>query len=435
MKISLLIAAIIVGLAALFGFQQREKIKRLTTEWEELKTTAVAKNISTDPDATFSSQRVRSDSARAAREKAINDFAAELAAFAQKMETAERDGNSRDAEMQKEVMGFIEKLTSMSPADLKSLVKALSADTSIKDESKRQLIMMSIMMLSSENPEAALAIISESSDSLGLDGRSDHMLPMVLSQYANKDPQGAAAWLMENEDTLGEKATQTKKHLVAATAQNDFNSAMAMIDTLGLQDDKEVYGKLANGVKAGDQDAFLKALQDNKVTTEQRDAALGSLATSPFIKDDFKTASAWLDNPELSPSDKESIVQNLHYHSVKNAAGEWLGWICQQENKNQATERATQQILRGWTQDNFVAAGEWIQTQENGPGKNTAVKTYAETLAPHEPAAAADWATTLPEGTERSNLLQTIHLSLKGKDPAAAQALAEKHGLQVESPE
>ena len=430
MKISLLIAAIIVGIASYFGLEQKERIKHLTTGWEELKTTAIEKKIPTDPKTPFSSQRIRSDSARAAREKAVNDFAAELAAFAQRMETI-RDSDD-EAEIQKEVIGYLDKLTNMTPNDVKSFVKALSADTSIKDDTKRELIMMSIMMSSSGNPEAALALISESGVSPGLESQSRHMLPMVLSQYATKDPAGAAAWLAENGNQLGEKEDDMKKLLITSMAQQDFSSALSMIETLNISDEENVYGLLAAGVKAGSQDAFLKSLRNDKLTKEQRQAALGSFVNSPFIKGDFGTATAWLDNPELSKADKESIVKGLHYHVTQKAPDQWLGWIDEQEVKSEATEHATRQILSGWTQDNFVAAGEWIQTREDGPTKNTAVKTYAETLAPHEPVAAADWAATLPESPERKHLLQTIHSSLKKKDAAAAAALVEKHQLEVD---
>jgi len=133
MKISLLISAIIIGIASFFGFSQKEKIKTLTSEWEELKTTALKKKISIDPKTTFSSQRIRSESTRATRQKAISDFAHELAAFAQKMELAEESGTTAQSEIQKETIKIISKLTNMSPTDLKALVKALSTDNSLHD--------------------------------------------------------------------------------------------------------------------------------------------------------------------------------------------------------------------------------------------------------------------------------------------------------------
>ncbi len=429
MKISLLISAIIVGIDAYFGFDQKEKIKVLTSEWEELKSAAIAKNVSTDPKATFSSQRVRSDSARAAREKAIGEFATELATLAQKMEAAQAEGDFNQSEMQKEVTDFLDKLTNMSPSDLKSLIKALSEDNSIKDETKRELVMMSIMMISSENPEAALALISESSKSLKLGDRNNHMLPMVIGQYAAKDPQAAAAWVVENSDQLGDRASQ----LILTVAQQGFEPALTMINALDPKEKNQSYHYLAMGVKAGDQDKFLAALDANNLTGVNRKTAIRSLVNSAFIKENFETASTWLESSDLSETDKKHIVENLHFHNVGDSAKEWLDWIGQQENNDNSTTRAASQILFGWTKNNFVAAGEWLQSQEAGPNKNRAIKTYAETLIPYEPAAAADWALTLPDGPERTQLLRNIHSSMKDQDLKAA--FAEEHGITIESAE
>jgi len=405
MKISLIIAAIIVTVAAFFGFQQKEKIKTLTTQWEDLKITAVEKNISTDPKAAFSSQRARSDGARAAREKAIADFARELAAFAKKMEEAENSDASQDPEMQKEIMGFIDTLTNLSPSDLKALVKALAADTSIEKETKRSLALMSIMMMSSENPEAALTLISEADESLGLGKNERHMLPMILSQYAAKDPTGAAAWIAENEDLLGDDVEQTKNMLITSAAKTDFTSALSIIDTLDLSEDSKPYTLLAAGVTNASKDQFLRALQDGDLSKEQRQSALRSLIISPLISEDFEAASAWLDDPNFEAADREDIIQNLNFYNVRQNPQQWLNWMGAKENQTSATQQATRQIISGWTSENYVATGEWIQSQEASPTKNTAIQAYAETLAPQEPAAAAGWAVTLPESAERTSLL------------------------------
>ena len=123
MKISLLIAAIIIALAASFGLKRKEEFKVLQSEWEELKTTATEKNISTDPKATFSAQRSRNNSVRLAREKAVQDFSAELITFAQKMEDA-----SENSEAESEALALMNKLTILSSSELKSLIKILSND-------------------------------------------------------------------------------------------------------------------------------------------------------------------------------------------------------------------------------------------------------------------------------------------------------------------
>ena len=432
MKFSILIAAIILGLATLFGVQQKEKIKLLTSEWEDLKTTALEKNISTDPKAAFSLRRASSDSARAARQKAIEDFASELVAFAQKMKAAEEAGNMNEADWHEEIIAFMDKLTNMNSSDLKSLVEALAEDNSIEDETKEELIMMSIMMISSTNPETALTLISESSKSLDLKENSEHLLRMVISQYAAQDPLAAAAWITENQDELGEDSDDLKTMIIQTAAAKDFKTALSLVSTLELSENRNAYGFLASGVTTGSKDDFLKAIKDNSLTKDQRNAALASLVQSPLIKNDFETAKEWLNGPDLDSDDRKFIIQNLQYYAARENPSGWLSWLGEQEEISEPTEIATRQIISGWTRENFVATGEWIQSQDAGPAKNTAVTIYAETLAPHEPAAAADWAVTLPESPERTQLLQTIHTSLKKADSKAAAALVEKYQLTID---
>ncbi len=429
MKISLLISAIIIGLAAYFGLEQKEKIQILSSQWEEIKTSAAQKNIPTDPEAAFSSQRIRNNGTRIAQEKAVQDFATELADFAKKMKDAQSEGNSNQLDVQKEALSFMETLTRMSPAELKSLVKILAADTSLDSDIKDDLMRMSIMMSSAGNPETALTIILESSKLPELRNKVRRHLPMVMNQYAAEDPDAAAAWLLANEDQLGDEADRIKTQLISSIARNNFDSALSIIQTLGDEEKKNSYRTLGIGIKSGEQEKFLAALASENLSEEERKAALRSLTSSTLIREDFQAASAWLEGSELSATDKDAIVSGLSYYNVKDSTKEWLSWLSKEENQTESSDQATRQILGSWTSDNFVAAGEWLQTQDDGPSKITAVTTYAATLAPHEPAAAADWALTLPDNPERTQLLRTIHRSMQEKGLESAAAFAEQHQL------
>jgi len=287
------------------------------------------------------------------------------------------------------------------------------------------------MMLSSENPEAALAIISESHESLNLGQQSEHLLPIILSQYASTDPKGAALWIIENEKILDHDSDEIKNSIVTMVAQNNIASALDLIDTLKIKDSSHTFASLAQTVNTQNHKDFIKALRSQDFTDEQQNAAFASLSFSPFMED-FETASNWLAGPDLSDSEKEKITANLYYHGVRNSASQWLSWISENQISAEAGKQATSRIISGWTQENFVAAGEWIQNQKTGPLKNAAILSYAETLAPQEPAAAADWASVLPQSPERTSLLQVIHRSLKEKDPNAAANFAKEHQLELE---
>lgn len=431
MKISIIFAAIILSLAALFTSKQDEKIITLTAELEDLKATALEKDLPSDLKLAFSFQRMRSADSRAARQKVITDFSTELVALARKMKTAAKNGGTDYADLQKEAQIYTDKITGMSPNDLKSLLIALSTDPSIENDIRHGFITLTIELISSDNPEAALALIAEAYENPSIGNNSIRRFThSALNQLAAKDPQTAATWIAGNEKKLGDEVDYLKREVIAAAARKSFTSAIALTATLNPDYPNQA---LAHSVKAGDQDDFIKFLDDNKVTGLDRKTAFLTLAHSPFIKEDFKVVTAWLENPKLSASDKDLFIQSLQFSSVRKKPEEWFTWISTQEVKTRTLTRATHQILKGWARENFVAAGEWIQTQEPGPAKNAAIQTYAQTLAPHEPAAAADWAVTLPEGPKRQHILQTIHNSLKEKDPTAATALAEKHGLPSEN--
>ena len=425
MKISLLITAIIIALAASFGLKRKEEFKVLQSEWEELKTTATEKNISTDPKATFSAQRSRNNSARLARENAVRNFSAELIALAQEMKNG-----SASPEMESEALAMMNKFTSLSSSELKSLIKILSNDNTLEEDTKRKTSMIAIMMIANENPEGALALITESSESLALGEYSHGALPMIISQYATQNPTAAAQWLSDNEKLLGDEASEMKRSLIINLAKNDFDSALALTKALEFKDNENIFEALAIGITEGSQDKFLKALQASQVSKDQRNASLRHLAYSPFMQN-FEAASTWLESPQLSDTDRNTVLQNISYHNITNNPGEWLIWVDTQENLTN-NERTSRQIFQAWIQDNFVAAGEWLQSKEDGPSKQNAVKTYAETIAPHEPAAAVDWALTLPEGSTRKKLLQKIHRSLKEKDPSAAATLAKEQQLKTD---
>ena len=428
MKFSLLIAAIILGIAALIAVPRQQKIKTLTTEWTELEAQAAERGVPIDPKVPFSSDRIRSGSSRVAREEKVNDFADELVAFYHKMKTLEKEGKSGRAENMKEIAEIIEKMSSFSPAEIRVLVKIISADGSIEQNSKLELIGFSTMMMASDNPESALAISLEARESLGAKSEEhDAMLQMILQQYAAKDPVSAAQWLSDNEDKMGEIDKGMKHRLVAAASKQDIGQAIGMIQTLKLGDDNSAYGSVASGVNSDNADTFIAALRDSDASDDQRAHALRALAGSELLKD-FKTATEWLEGG-LNADELKTFTNSLHYHNVKDEPEKWLSWLASNEQPSEDESEATKNIIAGWTRADFAATGEWLNSQPDGDLKDQSVYTYAQTLAEHEPAAAADWALTLTEGENRNALLKDILRSYEQKDPEAAAAFAEKHGV------
>lgn len=253
-----------------------------------------------------------------------------------------------------------------------------------------------------------------------------HLLLATLGQYASENPRAAADWLLNHQKALGEGQTEMMKStLLMFTAAGDLTEAISMVDHLQFENPHEALATVGLQVHSGQQDEFLEAIATHEFSPEQRQMAIVSLADSPFMKD-FEAASAWLSEGPLNEIDRQVLIDLIHYNSIQESPGEWLGWLATHSSDPRSV---TQEIVRNWTNSDFVSAGQWLQDQEPGQARNWAISAFAETVAPHRPSAAAKWAEALPAGENRINLLRQIHGSLLEQDPAAADALAERHGL------
>ncbi len=435
MKISLILTALIIGLAAVFGVPRQLRINKLTTTWKGLESHAEDLEIPTDPSVSFSAtSRSRSVSERAAREKEVEEFATYLTEFAQRMQKAEESGEADQSEFQEEITEVILKMTNLSTEDLRTLFKAFSEDDTLDKRMKEGLIGFSIMMMASENPESALILALQARDSLGEE--NDHLLQMTLAQYAQKDPTAAAQWLIDHKNHLSESDSHIYQPVISQAATKDFQVALELIKTLELEN---AHGALARSVTPERANELLAALEKNKISEANRQQIFSSLASSRAFLTDFKTASSWLNEADLSPQDRSNFIQSIHYWSTKENVSEWLSWVGQQEvadedgiNKRNSTIAS---LINNWAQEDFAAAGEWINQQPDGVARDHATLNYARTISRHEPAAAADWADALPSGPDKTRLVQTIYRNFKTKDPEGAAAFAQKHGLEENAAE
>lgn len=431
MKFSLLIAAMILGVSAILAVSRENRIKTLTTEWDELVTKAESLSIPIDPKESFSPDRARAQHERLARKERVDDFADELIAFFHKMKTAEKNGEDNESRFSKEIAEIIGTMVEFDSDELRMLVQAISEDTSVQKEHKRDLISFATMMLGSDNPEAALAIALEVRESFGTDDRKgDRIMESVLKQYAAKDPLAAGQWLADHGEEIGEVQRHVKQGMVAAAAQKDIGLALELITTLKLNEAPHAFNGIAGTVTRDNADAFISALRDN-TSPEQLKSAFSSLSQSPLMRD-YDSATAWIESDKITDEERRLLISTINYEGIKEEPEKWLNWIDTQQEQGNSLSGNTANIISQWTNEDFAATGEWINSQPAGPRKDEAIFSYAQSLHRHEPAAAADWATTLPPGNKRSELLKSIHRSYKKKDPEAAAALAKKHGLNVE---
>ena len=87
------------------------------------------------------------------------------------------------------------------------------------------------------------------------------------------------------------------------------------------------------------------------------------------------------------------------------------------------------QALREWTDEDPVAASEYLATMPASPAKDAAIMGFANRLAYEDPAAAIAWAETIATSEGRNTALAVVGRNWASKDPQAAAAWAASSGL------
>lgn len=429
MKYSILIALIIVGIASFFGIDRHQKIVTLTTELETLVKQGEKLDIPTDPKASFSPRRSVQRAHKREREEMIDEFIGELMDL---IKESQKPGRQNDPDIQKRGIELIATMLDLTPAELKMMVLKVSEDSSLNQEEKQQLSMFAIMMLANDNPDTALTLILETHESDLLAGNMNrHMLTMALGSLAKTDPVAAAEWLKENGEKVGGAQDDLTRAIIMQAGQENVGLALDLIKDLEEENQSAAYASLGMSITPERIDEFFNAIRGHDASDKDKASAFTSLASGPFVKEP-EAAIEWLDKTQLSDEERAAFMQGLHYYQIKDNPETWMNWMFKQEKApgHEITGHSTaHNIIRGWTNNDFVAAGEWVGKLPPGEDRNAAVASYAETLSSHEPVAAEEWALTLPEGTERTGLLKKIHRNLSSNNKEAATEFAEKHGI------
>lgn len=434
MKASLLLTALILAAAGLLGWRQHGQLTHVRETHRAALAEARALGLAADDIAAgklpLPAKRARENAAD--RSAAAKAFAAELIAFAAEVKARQEDGDAMDAPMQKRIAELLVTLGEFDPAQIKILIAELRACDTLDRDMRRGVLGLAIMTLAERQPESALALFTESSDLVEAEGMMEHVLAQSIEKLAETNPNAALEWLRANgkkfPDLIGEN---TRLAVVAGAAKLDPKLALGLADELDLVDDNrapQVAGRLAAAATTAEERSTLLAAL--RAVTEKSDlvsATLTSLA-SGLASDGFDDASAWLATARLDDVERESFLNGLGQHAMGEDTGKWLDWMGDKLPPDKQASKIGQ-IVSQWTTRDHQAAGEWIRQTADGPVKEAAVASYAETVAPYEPATAAQWALTLPAGERRRALIREINREWKKKDEAAAADFAREHDL------
>lgn len=136
---SLVISVLILGVAAFFGFQQKERSVKLEEEWLVLSEQGEGYDIPLDPAEQYAPGRLSNRAPKAANAEGVMAFSNTLKAFMKEMKEAQKAGGNNQLEMQQRGMKLMSEMLNFSAADIQLLVDDLMADESIEEESKNEI--------------------------------------------------------------------------------------------------------------------------------------------------------------------------------------------------------------------------------------------------------------------------------------------------------
>ena len=437
MKLPLVLTLVILAAGSIWGVRENQHLNRLREQHRLVVKEAAALGIPVDHSKsvvpTKATKRQREEVGLKGRE-----FAERLADFAKTLKEMETTGNPPDEATKKRIIEMMDGLLALNSGELKALIAELKGRQDLDEEMKKGMISFSIIMLAQQNPQAALAFFTESSDLLGDHPMSKHALTSALTQWAKDQPLAALEWIQKNADKHPDLVTDdTRTAVIAGTAKNNITLALQLIGELKLSIEKsEVMNRIAQAATTPQQRTeLLNALRRQAETTS--DKAAGEKLLSKGLQSLFSQVAgtgydatmAWLESAALSDTETATMVSaGLNHYQTKGETGKWLDWLSSQPAQS---DDFTRNLVRQWTEKDYKAAGEWLSRAPAGRHKETATISYLETIAPYEPEVAAQWADTLP-AEKQKDAMTRIYQQLKDKDQAAAEAFATGHGLVIE---
>jgi hypothetical protein len=435
MKFSIALALLILLVAGLFGISNQQELTTVRESHAKLAAAAAQLGISIDPskphDPIRSTKRER-ENKQATAQLVTNEFIA----FAKEMEAFEKKGGQPDEAQQKRMIDLMDRLMSLDTTQLKFLVSAVQAATDLKDETRQGLVAFSIMTLANDHPQAALTLFTESPDLHKDNSMSTHIVSSSLERWAKQDPTSALEWVKNNSAKFPELLTDdVKTGLISGTATQDPKLAFKLIGELGLKDaNSAISGIIEAATTPEERTATLTALRehlatvtDEKTRTELSDRAISDF-NSGLIKSGFAASTQWIEKSNFTPTELDSFAGGL-YNLKGDENGQWIQWVGEKLSPEKADDKV-RDLVRTWTRNDYQAAGKWLSSAADGPIKNSAISSYAETVSKYEPATAAQWALTLPPGKDRDKTLRRISQNWPKEDAAGKAAFKQQHGIK-----
>ena len=417
MKLSLALSVLILAIGASLSWHHSQQLAVLRENRTKIAAEAATLGISPGPSGRNDPLRT---SKHERKNKAVTATAVltEFAAFIKEMEASGKSLNSLDEADKGRMKEIMARFSSLDPAQLKTLVSEVYATKDLADEGREMILRYALFQLAADHPQTALALFTQLPDLLNNgDSARNYLVSSSLTKWATADPMAALKWVRENATKFPDLVTdRAKESMLEGTATHDPKLAFKLVGELGLKDTWQALCKISYSSKTSEgRTATLAALRDylaNRPKDQGQSDLIGRF-TSGIASEGFAPASQWFAGANFTPAELETVADSLSYSIKPDETSQWIDWIGEKLPVEKAAGPISHIVSR-WTERDYQAAGKWLASTPASPTKNTAIRSYAQTVSALDPATATQWAMTLPPGPDRDATLKHI----QDKSPA-----------------
>lgn len=436
MKVSLTLSVIILAVGLVSGFMHQEQLTLLRKDRERLATRAAELGVQIE----FASSSDRTKPTK--RRHNNRNYSAlpvieQLSDYRRAMEELRKSGDDCGPVLQNQGFDLMERLMDLDPKEMIQVIDSLVAEKPQPghEDSRLQMIELSIQMLAEDHPDVALSLFTNSRKLIDELEHGETVIKTSLANWAQKDPAAALAWIRQNRESVPEiDRNEMISNTLAGAAKKDPKLAFKLLSETET-DKAYVVGVIAEAAQSpDDRTATLYAFRSyltNVSDPHERDfmqkKVLGGFVES-LSKECFETATNWMAGQDFSAEERDELVRALPEMATIEQSGKWIQWMAGSIPPEKLGERVDQ-LIGAWAGEDCHEVAKWLGEQADGPAKTAAICAYAKTVAEQEPQSAVQWALTLPAGQEREDTLKRIYRNWPNKDAAAKAAFAAEHGI------
>jgi hypothetical protein len=326
----------------------------------------------------------------------------------------------------------------LNASQLESVLAAFRAEPGINELAREYMLMDCVLALSTRTPRAGLELFIQSPELLGEGSITKQYIGELLGNLAKDDPQSAIEWIRANKEAHPDLVTDDlMAFFVGGVAANDPTQAFQVLRDMEPSKHSETISRIIEAaVTPGQRAVTLAALRQFAAAQQNPQILNDGISDLAFggvnNKRGFEETSTWLASARLSGEELESATQNMEHRVKPEEAARWLEWLGDSGLPEDVVRDRAYNLSAGWTEKDYQAAGKWLASAPDSPGKSAAVGAFAAKVHPFEPEIAVQWLETLPQGPDRNKALEAIYRGMqenKNYEKEAVDAFAREHGF------